>query len=222
MPKVLVTGSNRGIGLELCRQFCARGDAVVAACREASPALEQLLGCDLHIVEGVDVSDGGSIAQLASQLKNQSIDILINNAGLLKSERFGQIDYQQMLQLYAVNALGPLRVTEALAGNLEKGAKVIIITSRVGSIGDNSSGGNYGYRASKTALNQIGVNLKHEFLPKGIAIGLLHPGLVATEMTDGRGVSPEDAATGLIERIDALTLENSGGFWHAEGYHLPW
>ena len=124
--------------------------------------------------------------------------------------------------VFRVNTLGPLRVTEALLDNLRKGSKVIIITSRVGSIEDNSSGGYYGYRASKTAVNQVGTNLKHELLPRGIAVALLHPGLVATEMTGGRGIAPEEAARGLIQRIDELNLDNSGGFWHAEGYALPW
>ena len=118
--------------------------------------------------------------------------------------------------------MGPLRVTEALADNLKDGSKVAIVTSRVGSIADNGSGGNYGYRASKTAVNQIGTNLKHELRPRGIAVALLHPGLVATELTGGRGISPTESARGLIERIDALDIENSGGFWHAEGYELPW
>ena len=92
----------------------------------------------------------------------------------------------------------------------------------MGSIGDNSSGGRYGYRASKAAVNQIGTNLKHELMPHGIAVALLHPGMVATELTGGSGIPPEEAAQGLIERIDALDLQNSGGFWHAEGYELPW
>lgn len=160
--------------------------------------------------------------KLARELDGRRIDILVNNAGILRSETFGSIDYDQMLKQYRVNALGPLRVTEALAGNLAADSKVIIISSRVGSIDDNSSGGNYGYRASKSAVNQIGMNLKHEFEPRGIAVALLHPGLVATRMTGNRGVTAVDAAAGLIERIDELTLETSGGFWHAEGYRLPW
>jgi NAD(P)-dependent dehydrogenase (short-subunit alcohol dehydrogenase family) len=127
-----------------------------------------------------------------------------------------------MLQLFRVNALGPLRVTEALADNLRTGSKVAIVTSRVGSIDDNGSGGNWGYRASKAAVNMIGTNLMHEFKPRGIAVALLHPGLVATDMTGQQGISPEDSARGLIERIDELNLENSGTFWHAEGYVLPW
>ncbi len=127
-----------------------------------------------------------------------------------------------MVLQYRVNTLGPLRVTEALRDNLAAGSKIAIVTSRVGSIADNSSGGYYGYRASKTAVNQVGTNLMHDLKPLGIAVGLLHPGLVATEMTGGQGISPAKSASGLIQRIDELSMENTGGFWHAEGYELPW
>ena len=219
MATVLITGCNRGIGLELCRQMLARGDDVIAVCRSTS---DQLRDVGATVIEDVDVSDGESVAKLASTLDGRAIDVLVNNAGILRSETFGNIDYEVMLEQYRVNALGPLRVTEALSGNLSNGSKVAIVSSRVGSIDDNASGGNYGYRASKTAVNQIGMNLKHEFAPRGIAVALLHPGLVATEMTGGRGISPQNAAAGLIDRIDELTLETSGGFWHAEGYSLPW
>ena len=219
MATVLITGCNRGIGLELCRQMLARGDDVIAVCRNVSDPLRE---AGANVIDGIDVSDGESIAKLASALDGKGIDVLVNNAGILKSETFGNIDYEAMLEQYRVNALGPLRVTEALSGNLSDGSKVAIVSSRVGSIEDNGSGGHYGYRASKTAVNQIGMNLKHELAPRGIAVALLHPGLVATDMTGGHGVSAQDAAAGLIDRIDELTLETSGGFWHAEGFSLPW
>lgn len=219
MASVLITGTNRGIGLELCRQFHARGDEVIAVCRTPSDELQQV---GVTIIDGIDVSDGESVNALARKLADKQIDILLNNAGILRSETFGSIDYETMLEQYRVNTLGPLRVTEALAANLLRGAKVIIISSRVGSIEDNGSGGNYGYRASKTAVNMVGTNLKHELEPRGIAVGLLHPGLVATDMTGGHGISAAESAAGLIQRIDELTLETSGGFWHAEGYRLPW
>ncbi len=121
-----------------------------------------------------------------------------------------------------MNAIGPLRVTRAWRKNLNTGSKVGIVTSRVGSIEDNSSGNNYGYRASKAAANMVGMNLRHDLGSSGIAVALLHPGLVATDMTGGNGVPAQDAARGLIARMDELTLENTGGFWHAEGYPLPW
>ena len=219
MPTTLITGTNKGIGLQLCAQLKARGDYVIAVCRNPSPELSEL---GVRIIDGIDVSNAGSIDRLKSELACAQLDVLINNAGILKDDSFGSLDYEEMVEQYRVNTLGPLRVTEALVDNLKNGSKVAIVSSRVGSIDDNSSGGHYGYRASKTAVNQIGTNLKHELLPRGIAVALLHPGLVATEMTGGRGISPTESARGLIERIDALDTETSGSFWHAEGYELPW
>ena len=219
MASVLITGCNRGIGLELARRFHERGDDIIAVCREASDELRALA---VEIVDGIDVSDGESIAQLKRQLGGRIIDVLVNNAGILESDTFGEIDYEAMLEQYRINALGPLRVTEALANNLHDGSRVIIITSRVGSIEDNGSGGYFGYRASKTAVNQIGKNLALELKPRGIAVALLHPGMVATGMTGGHGIPPAAAARGLVERIDELKLSDTGGFWHAEGYRLPW
>ncbi len=219
MPITLITGANKGIGLQLCTQLAARGDEVIAICRTSSP---ELSGLGIRIIDGIDVSNAESIDRLKSELAGQQLDVLINNAGILKRDSFGNLDYEEMLEQYRVNTLGPLRVTEALVDNLKDGSKVAIISSRVGSIEDNGSGGNYGYRASKTAVNQIGTNLKHELMPRGIAVALLHPGFVATEMTGRQGISPIESARGLIQRIDALNIESSGGFWHAEGYALPW
>ena len=219
MATVLVTGANRGIGLQLCKQFTERGDDVVAVCRETTDELSAL---GVRVIDGIDVGSGTAVETLRQELDELPIDILVNNAGILLRDTFGEIDYDAMTEQYRVNTLGPLRVTEALADNLHKDSKVAIVSSRVGSIEDNGSGGNYGYRASKAAVNMVGTNLMHELRPRNIAVGLLHPGLVATDMTGGSGVDPADAARGLIERIDELTLENSGGFWHAEGYTLPW
>jgi len=219
MATVLVTGANRGIGLQLCKQYANRRDDVVAVCREGGDELSEL---GVRVIDSIDVGSAVSVEALRRELGDLRIDILVNNAGILERDSFGNIDYDAMMEQYRVNTLGPLRVTEALSGNLHRGSKVAIVSSRVGSIDDNSSGGNYGYRASKVAVNMIGTNLKHEFLPKGIAVALLHPGLVATDMTGGSGVAAADSARGLIQRIDELTLENTGGFWHAEGYALPW
>jgi len=219
MPTTLVTGCNRGIGLQLVAQLHARGDQVIGVCRSTNAELQNL---GIRIIDGINVADGKAVAQLKAELGDEPIDTLINNAGILRGDSFGDIDYESMLEQYEVNALGPLRVVEALADNLREGSKVAIVTSRVGSIEDNGSGGNWGYRASKTAVNMIGTNLMHELKPRGIAVALLHPGLVATDMTGNNGVSAEDSASGLIARIDELNLENSGGFWHAEGYRLPW
>ena len=219
MATVLITGCNRGIGLQLASQIYERGDTVIGVCRTASEELSEL---GIRIITGIDVSDGTSIKALVTELDGETIDILINNAGILLRDEFGALDYDDMLAQYKVNTLGPLRVTEALRDNLCEGSKVAIVSSRVGSIGDNSSGNYYGYRASKTAVNQIGTNLMHELKPRGIAVAILHPGLVATEMTNGQGITPEESAKGLIQRIDDLTMQTTGGFWHAEGYELPW
>ena len=219
MATVLITGCNRGIGLQLCTQFAERGDDVIAVCRKSNDDLEAL---PVRVIAGIDVADDATMGALKDAVGDQSIDIVLNNAGILHRDELGNLDYELLLQQFRVNTLGPLRVTETLLDNLREGSKVIIITSRVGSIEDNSSGGYYGYRASKTAVNQVGTNLKHDLGPRGIAVALLHPGLVATEMTGRQGISPEDSARGLINRIDDLTLKTSGSFWHAEGYELPW
>ncbi len=219
MATYLVTGCNRGIGLELVRQLMARGDDVLAVCRESSSELD---ATGAEIVAGVDVGQGTDMQKLRNAIGDRKIDVLLNNAGILRRDSLGELDYEGMIEQYRVNTLGPLRVTEALLDNLREGSKVVIVTSRVGSIEDNASGGHYGYRASKTAVNQVGTNLKIDLEPRGIAVALLHPGLVATDMTGGQGIDPVVSAEGLIQRIEELNLENSGGFWHAEGYELPW
>ena len=219
MSTVLITGCNRGIGLELARQLHARGDDVIGVCRQQS---DELANLGIRVIDGIDVARADDVAKLAAALEGTALDTVINNAGILRGDAFGELDYDEMMLQFEVNALGPLRVTEALRHNLSAGSKVAIVTSRVGSIEDNGSGGNWGYRASKTAVNMIGANLMHELKPGGVAVALLHPGLVATDMTRGHGISAVDSAAGLIARIDELTLETSGGFWHAEGYRLPW
>ena len=219
MATVLITGCNRGIGLELAKQMDARGDSVIGVCR--SPG-DDLMRLGIRIESGIDVSDGDSVAALAARLDGEHLDVIINNAGILLRDEFGALNYDDMIRQFEVNTLGPLRVTEALQNNLTSGGKIAIVSSRVGSIGDNASGNHYGYRASKTAVNQVATNLMHEFKPRGVAVAILHPGYVATGMTGGQGISPKDSAAGLIQRIDDLTIENTGGFWHAEGYTLPW
>ena len=220
MRTVLITGSSRGIGLELARQLRDRGDAVIAACRRPTPALEAL---GVRVEAGVDVSDGGAVADLARRLEGVGLDWLINNAGILRRKALGSVDYDSALRQFEVNALGPLRVTEALLPNLSEGSKVAIVTSRMGSIADNHSGGHYGYRMSKAAVNMAGVSLARDLAPRKIAVCLLHPGYVATDMTEGRGtVGPAVAAAGLIGRIDELRLATTGSFWHADGQVLPW
>jgi NAD(P)-dependent dehydrogenase (short-subunit alcohol dehydrogenase family) len=219
MATVLITGGNRGIGLELARQLSARGDQVWVSCRRSSPELDAL---PVEVMADVDVSSEAGLARLQAGLADQSLDCLINNAGILTNENLVDLNLERMRRQFEVNALGPLRVTLALLDKLHPGSKVAIVTSRVGSIADNSSGGMYGYRMSKAAVNMAGANLAIDLREKGIPVALLHPGMVATEMTGNRGVSTSHAAAGLIQRIDALNLETSGHFWHAEGEILPW
>src|SRR5690606_2208915 len=175
---------------------------------------------------GVDVTDDDALAALVERLGDTRIDLLVLNAGILEREALGEIDaagFDSMRRQFEVNALRPLRVAQALMDKLADNAKVGIITSRMGSVADNGSGGRYGYRASKAAVNAIGKSLAVDLAPRGIAVFLLHPGFVATEMVGGSGdVSPEQAAAQLIERLDTLTLEQTGTFWHANGGPLPW
>lgn len=220
-PLAVVTGANRGIGLALTSLLKQRGYEVVAACRSSSPALA---GLGVTVIDGVDVSEQRGVDKLAAALAGRDVDLLINNAGILIWESgLEQLDLEGVRRQFEVNALGPLRVTRALLGALRKGAKVALITSRMGSIADNSSGGAYGYRMSKAALNMAGTSLAHDLKAVGVAVAILHPGMVKTEMIGGRGqIEPEEAAKGLLARIDALTLANSGGFWHQNGEVLPW
>ncbi|MBC6905687.1 SDR family NAD(P)-dependent oxidoreductase [Saccharophagus sp. K07] len=217
---IVVTGANRGIGLAFVQLYRARGDQVIALCRKTSP---ELSASGAKVIENIDVTSPDLPAQLSKALAGVSIDVLINNAGILREERLGSINYQTILEQFNVNAVAPLRVTEALLSNLGKGSKVALITSRMGSIADNSSGGYYGYRMSKAALNMAGTSLAKDLKSKGIAVALLHPGYVQTEMVGfGGDISADVAAQRLAARIDGLSIENSGSFWHSNGEILPW
>lgn len=220
MSHVFVTGANRGIGLELCRLFHARGDSVIAACRKSSPELEDL---GVRVEVGVDVGSDEAIKALGKRLEGQRIDILVNNAGILERHGLDSFVLESIRRQFEINALGPLRVTAALLSKMPSGGKVVIVTSRMGSIADNGSGGSYGYRMSKAAVNMAGASLAHDLRPRGISVLLVHPGYVKTEMTAGHGnVTAAQSASMMIERIDQLTLESSGSFLHANGERLPW
>ena len=223
MPTVLIIGANRGIGLEMTRILAERGDAVIAACRTPSPALKALATAhDVRIESDVDVADD-ALGGLPARLGQTRLDVLIHNAGILRAETLDALDLDSIRAQFEINTLGPLKTVAALRGHLADGARVGLVTSRMGSIGDNTSGSRYGYRMSKAALNMAGVSLAHDLRPAKVAVALLHPGFVKTDMTRGMGnVSADEAARGLIARIDELTLETSGGFWHAQGQMLPW
>jgi NAD(P)-dependent dehydrogenase (short-subunit alcohol dehydrogenase family) len=223
MSTALVIGASRGIGLALSQALAQRSDRVIATCRAPSAALQAL---DVEIETGVDTRDRASLEALRARLGERRIERLIVNAGVLSRQQLGALDeaaFEQMRQQFEVNALGPLRCVEVLADRLADGARVGLVTSRMGSIADNGSGGHYGYRMSKAALNAAGRSLAHDLAPRGIALVLLHPGYVRTDMTGGHGdVEPAEAAAGLLARLDALEPAGSGSFFHANGQPLPW
>ena len=219
MTTILITGANRGIGLEMARLHAGRGDNVIAVCRRSSAELDAL---GVEVIEGIDVASDESVASLANALGSRRLDRLVNNAGILERNALNELDWASIERQFRINAIGPLRVTKALLGNLGKGSKVFIITSRMGSIDDNTSGGSYGYRMSKAAVNMAGKSLSVDLEEAGIAVILLHPGWVATDMTGQTGIPVQESARGLVERMDELGIEQSGTFWHQEGYALPW
>jgi NAD(P)-dependent dehydrogenase (short-subunit alcohol dehydrogenase family) len=220
MAKVLITGANRGIGLALARCYRARGDEVVAACRAETPALAAI---GARVETGVEVTSDAAVAALAERLDGLPLDLLVLNAGILREDELDALDLAEVRAQLEVNAIAPLRVIRALRPNLRRGSKIALLSSRMGSMADNGSGGYYGYRMSKAALNAAGVSLARDLAPDGISVAILHPGFVRTEMTGGAGnVEAAEAARGLVTRVDELRPETSGTFWHANGDVLPW
>ena len=217
----LVTGTNRGIGLEYCRQLKAQGNQVIAVCRSPSAELENL---GVQIEVDVDLTSESAVQDLVKRLDGKKIDVLINNAGIVERVSLANLDFESIRRQFEVNAIAPLRLTSALLPNLASGSKVVLMTSRMGSINDNTSGGSYGYRMSKVALSMAGKSLAHDLRPQGIAVTILHPGLVKTRMTgfSDSGITTETSVTGLLARIEELNLNNTGTFWHANGEILPW
>lgn len=217
---VVITGANRGIGLALTKVYAEAGAEVIAVCRSST---DELLGLASRVIPGIDVSLDSSIFSLQKALESSSIDILINNAGILRDENLGSIDYNTVREQFEVNTIAPLRVAEALLDSMAAGSKMVFITSRMGSIADNGSGGYYGYRMSKAALNAGVISLAKDVAGRDIAVALLHPGFVQTEMVGMSGdISADDSASRLAQRIAELNSSNSGGFWHSNGETLPW
>ncbi|MEL7332715.1 MAG: SDR family oxidoreductase [Cyanobacteria bacterium J06560_2] len=225
MTTYLITGSNRGIGYEYCKQLKARGEDVIAVCRQSSDGLD---GLGIQIESGIDIAEEGAIATLVKSLAGTPIDVLINNAGIYRQSNLSDLNVAGIREQFEVNAIAPLKLTQALLPNLQSSqsdpTKVIIMTSRMGSIADNTSGGTYGYRMSKVAVSMAGKSLSEDLSSEGIAVAILHPGLVSTGMTNfnSNGISPEASVKGLLKRIDALSLETTGTFWHSNGEELPW
>jgi NAD(P)-dependent dehydrogenase (short-subunit alcohol dehydrogenase family) len=220
MPNAIVTGANRGIGLQLCQALKERGYNVTALCRQPSDALTDL-GITVHA--NYDVTDGAAIDAFARTVDPRTVDLLINNAGILEGMTLDDLDLESVRRQFEVNALGPLRVTRSLLPALKEGAKIALMTSRMGSIADNDSGGSYGYRMSKAALNAAGMSLARDLHARGIAVAILHPGYVKTDMTGQSGlIDADESVAGLLQRIDELNLGNTGTFWHTQGEILPW
>ena len=229
MTHALVTGANRGIGFHIAKELAARGASVVAATRSATKAFE---GSSVTVRTGLELRDPESIRAFAAGLDDTPIDLLVHNAGVARITSLDDPDPAAITLQFEVNALAPLLLTAALRGKLAKGAKVALITSRMGSIADNGSGGQYGYRMSKAAMNMAGKSLAVDLRDEGVAVAILHPGMVATDMLQGLVGEGNDFPTGtqqaadvaklLLTRIDKLTLSNTGTFWHANGDVLPW
>ncbi len=225
-PTALVTGANRGIGLELARHFAGEGCDVIGVCRETSPELKEVA---TRVIESVDVTTASGLQSLIDGVKGQSIDLLINNAGLLQDEKLGSIDFDSIRTQMEINAYAPLRVAEALVSQIPYGGKIANITSRMGSIADNDSGGRYGYRASKAALNQIGHGAAIELArhDRDAILVALHPGTVETAFTAAyagrhRMVPAQEAAQNLLQVIEGLDPSQSGGFYDWRGEEVPW
>lgn len=220
MATVVITGANRGIGLEFVKRYIAKGDKVYALCRNTSDALSQ---SGAKVIDKVDVGNPECLERILPTLSDLKIDLLINNAGVLASETLDDMSAATIEYQFRVNALGPVLVTQLLKEQLVKGAKVALITSRMGSMTDNTSGGYYGYRMSKAALNMAGVSLAQDLRASEFAVGLFHPGYVQTEMVNNNGdISAAVAVERLMQGIEQLNMSNTGTFWHSNGEVLPW
>lgn len=217
---VVITGANRGIGLAMVREFKAQGDTIYAMCRQSS---QELASLNVNVIEGVDVATNAGMHNMINACQHLAIDILICNAGILRDESLNNLNVETIREQFEVNALAPLNIVASLVPQLSKGAKIALITSRMGSIADNTSGGRYGYRMSKAALNAAAVSLAHDLKPDNIAIGIYHPGYVQTDMVNhGGDITAKEAALRLVGLINNLTLSESGVFKHSNGSTLPW
>ena len=231
MKTVLITGANRGLGLEFARQYAAANWQVIAACRQPDLAteLKDLAKQYPQIqVEALDVADFAQIDALSSRLSGQAIDLLINNAGVYgdaAGKGFGNLDYQTWQQTLTVNTMAPVKVTEAFLSQLEKGTDklVVVISSLMGSISDNGSGGSLLYRSSKAGLNAVMKSLSIDVKPRQLGVLILHPGWVRTDMGGKNGLlDVEESVTGMRQQIEGFQFEQSGSFVKYDGSLLPW
>ncbi|MCV6605224.1 MAG: SDR family oxidoreductase [Porticoccaceae bacterium] len=231
MATLLITGCNRGIGLELTRQYLCAGWQVHACCRspEQAPALQELAqdcpeSLQIHVL---DVASECSIAMLKNALGDLPIDLLLNNAGVYggAGNRLGNLDAEEWLQVLRVNTIAPLLLAQAFLNNVvaSEGKTIASVSSKVGSIDDNRGGSNYMYRSSKTALNQAMKSLSIDTADRGIKAVVLHPGWVQTDMGGPNAlISTEQSAAGLKNVLDNLRPEQSGSFFNYDGSEIPW
>ncbi|PPR11443.1 MAG: C-factor [Alphaproteobacteria bacterium MarineAlpha11_Bin1] len=220
MSRVLITGGETGLGLELTRAYSAAGDIVSVICRESSAELDALAP---HVnYAKADVRDPGVIDQVAKEIGHTPIDILINNAGIMIKDDINKIDLAALRLQFEVNALGPLNIVLAFQQLLHTGSRVINISSRLGSIDDNETGDDYGYRMSKAAQNMLTSNLSIQLRKKGVCVVALHPGIVATGMTGGFGTPAAKVANDLKITIEGLDERFTGKFFDRFGKEIPW
>jgi NAD(P)-dependent dehydrogenase (short-subunit alcohol dehydrogenase family) len=231
MPAVLITGASRGIGLEFAHQYAADGGQVFAACRNPK-AVKELAslardsGGKLTVL-GMDVTDGESVRSAARQLGNETIDLLINNAGIsgVPGQRMGHIDYQNWSQVLDVNTIGPLRVIEAFVDHIARSERrlIVTITSGMGSLTDNTSGGSIAYRTSKAAVNMAMRSVAAELVPRGITCVVINPGWVKTRMGGAGAPLPVQESVAAMRRLfERLRPSDSGKFFNYDGGEHPW
>lgn len=221
MQNVIIFGANKGIGLALTKKFLDEDFKVWAFCRIAS---EELKKTDAKIIENCDVSNLGDLKSTYQQVKAIKFDIYIHNAGIWADENIfdsTEENFQNFTKAFEINSIAPLKTLSVFKSTLNSNAKIGLLSSRMGSIADNDSGGRYAYRMSKSALNAAGKSLAIDLPENPVAI--LHPGYVRTDMTGGNGlIDPSESAQGLFDVMKNLTLETTGLFWHSNGEKLPW
>jgi len=228
----LITGANRGIGLEFCRQYAADGWRVLACCRypEKSDELNKLasLNPGRIMVHALDVADHVEVDRLGQILADESIDLLINNAGIYPDSDksgFGHTDYAEWIEAFRVNTIAPLKMAETFAAQIARGTQktIVTITSKMGSIADNSGGGSYLYRSSKAAVNMVVKSLSIDLKPLGIIAVVFHPGWVKTGMGGPNAmITPEQSVSGMRKLIAGLSPADSGKFFGYDGKPIPW
>jgi len=231
MPTILITGANRGLGLEFARQYLAEGYTVIAACRTpgTAQALQQLERDSrgaLTLLE-VDVADGTSVKRAASRLRSATIDILVNCAGLIggRGQTIGSLDYNDWLQVLEVNVMGAARMCEAFLEHVARSERrlIVTITSGMGSLADNTSGGAIPYRTSKAAVNMLMRSAAIDLKPRGITCVVLNPGWVKTDMGGPNAkLSPEESVGAMRRLIAKLGAQDSGRFYNYDGREYPW